>query len=74
MRFKGTMPETDTLLRIVQLLAKVSKKCILRLTPDDFVFILAGDSDSLVTWAGIPMVRGAQASAKTAVWLAHLEN
>jgi hypothetical protein len=66
MRFKGTMPETDTLLRIVQLLAKVSKKCILRLTPDDFVFILAGDSDSLVTWAGIPMVRGAQAIAKTA--------
>lgn len=56
MRFKGYMPETETLLRVVQLLNRVSKKCILRLTPDDFVFIIAGDSDGLVTWAGIPMV------------------
>jgi hypothetical protein len=55
MRFKGYMPETETLLRVVALLNRVSKKCILRLTPDDFVFIIAGDSDGLVTWAGIPM-------------------
>lgn len=56
MRFRGQLREPEVLSKMIQLLLKVKKTCVVCLSAKDFKFIISGDPDALIVWAGCDMV------------------
>lgn len=51
MRFRTTLVDINTLVRIVQTIQKVSPRCIIRLEPDDVRFICTAEADGVQIWS-----------------------
>lgn len=51
MRFRTTLVDINTLVRMIQAIQKVSPRCIVRLEPEDVRFICTAEADGVQIWS-----------------------